>query len=384
MSINFKQPKYILPLIAIPFLCLFFYVYHSSASKSNKETKALSGINPSVGDVSPEIRKKDLSDKLDAYRNIYKEADGNTAVNAIPAEHSANPSYNNPYTDRQKKTLDSINRAMKARFNSANADPANEKATVNALKGLRKRRTEQEPTQPKEKDPMALFRQQMTYVDSIRKAADPAYVAQKQKQDAEAKAKALQAATPVLAVTKAASGTADFNTVKPQTPKDFITAAIDENVTGYAGSRIRLRLLDDIKAGSNTIPKGTYLYALITGFSGQRVSLAIKTILYNGQLLPVKLEVYDLDGLAGLYVPASQFRDFTKDLGGNTVQGVTIDNSGSGSAASQLLMSTADKMFESTSSAIAGIIRKDKAKLKYNSYIYLIDNEVLNNVKKNL
>jgi len=34
-----------------------------------------------------------------------------------------------------------------------------------------------------------------------------------------------------------------------------------------------------------------------------------------------------------------------------------------------------DKIFQSTSSAIAGVIRKNKAKIKYNSYLYLIDND---------
>jgi len=65
-------------------------------------------------------------------------------------------------------------------------------------------------------------------------------------------------------------------------------------------------------------------------------------------------------------------------LGNNTIQGVSIEDNGTGSAASQLLMSTAGKMFESTSSAIAGAIRKDKAKIKYNSYIYLIDSQKSN------
>ena len=66
MKINFKQPKYILPPIALPFLCLFFYVYHSSASKNKKEIRHEAGINPSVGDVSQAVRKKELTDKLDA------------------------------------------------------------------------------------------------------------------------------------------------------------------------------------------------------------------------------------------------------------------------------------------------------------------------------
>ena len=91
--------------------------------------------------------------------------------------------------------------------------------------------------------------------------------------------------------------------------------------------------------------------------------------------MPVKLEIYDLDGLQGLYVPESAFRDFTKDLGTNTVQGVTLNSDGTGTAASQLMMSSVDKIFQSTSSAIAGVIRKNKAKIKYNSYLYLIDND---------
>ena len=134
--------------------------------------------------------------------------------------------------------------------------------------------------------------------------------------------------------------------------------------------------------GKNLVLKGTYLYALISGFSGQRVTLSVKSILYDGKLLPVKLEIFDLDGLPGLYVPESAFRDFTKDLGTNTVQGVTINGSGAGSATSQFMMSTVDKVFESTSSAIANIIRKNKAKIKYNSYLYLIDNEALQNAQK--
>jgi conjugative transposon TraM protein len=209
---------------------------------------------------------------------------------------------------------------------------------------------------------MATFREQMAYIDSMNKANDPAL---KKKMPVSAEKKP----EPGLAVHKATGTLAAFNTVKPDTPNEFIKVVIDENLTGYAGSRIRLRLLDDINVGKYLIPKDTYLYALISGFSGQRVSLAVKSVLFAGKILPVKLEVYDLDGLSGLYVPESAFRDFTKDLGTNTIEGVQMDGS------SSFIMSTASKMFESTSSAIAGMIRKNKAKIKYNSYLYLIDTE---------
>jgi conjugative transposon TraM protein len=379
MSINFKQPKYLLPLVALPFLCLFFYVYHSSGAKSKKQVKTTSGFNASVGDVSPDIKKKELTDKLDAYRNTYKDADGSTAVSAIPSEKSADPGFHNAYSEAQKRTLDSINQAMKMKFAGSASPPgisAQDRAMAEALNHINHppKNTSSASAPPVEKDPMQVFRQQMAYMDSMRKSEDPAYLAQ-QKELAKAKAADAKTQGKNLTVTKTEAALADFNTIRPDKDQAFIMAIIDENVTGYADSRIRLRLLEDIMAGNTLIKKGTYLYALISGFGGQRVSLSVKSILYENQELPVRLDLYDLDGLKGLYVPESQFRDFTKDLGNNTIQGVSMEDNGTGSAASQLLMSTTDKIFESTSSAIAGAIRKDKAKIKYNSYIYLIDSQ---------
>jgi conjugative transposon TraM protein len=397
MAINFKQPKYVLPLVALPFLCLFFYVYHSSAGKSKKEVQHLAGINTSVGDVSPNIKKKNLADKLDAYRNTYKEADGYTAVSPIPSEDKKGPAFNNAYSDQQKRMLDSIDQEMKRRYStheqpvskkpytpvfpntsrSKAANSSQNKELQNALANLASRQNDASGVRPntnsvpKDKDPMEIFKQQMAYMDSIGKMNDPAYKAEKLKQQALAKANAERAKDPALEVRKAALPLSDFNTIIPEHQEAFIMAIIDENVTGYAGSRIRLRLLEDITAGKTLIKKGTYLYALINGFSEQRVTLQIKSILYNGRELPVKLDVYDLDGLQGLYVPSSQFRDFTKDLGTNNIQGVSID--GNSQSGSQFLMSSADKIFQSTSTAVASAIRKNKAKIKYNSYIYLID-----------
>jgi conjugative transposon TraM protein len=376
MSINFRQPKYILPLIALPFLCLFFYVWHGSASKTKQVTRQQAGFNSTVADVSGEVKKRDLEDKLDAYRDRFKEADGSSAVTPIPSEATASGT-----TGRQKRQLDSIDSVMKRRFSTLPVrntlkphkevyQNGNDQQLAQALNNLSRQQKHSGSAEPvaasKSEDPMELFKKQMVYMDSIRKMSDPVY--QKQQQEARLKAETKKADDKTLSVVKARPSPADFNTVTPQMEQTFITAMIDENVTGYAGSRIRLRLLEPIMAGTVMIPKDTYLYALISGFSGQRVALAIKTILYNGRLLPVKLEAYDQDGLAGLYVPDSQFRDFTKDAGTNVMQGVDIESTNT-----SFMMSAADKLFQSTSSAIASAIRKDKAKIKYNSYIYLIN-----------
>jgi len=385
--INFKQPKYILPLVVLPFLCLFFYVYNSGKAQPKKEVKLTGGMNGAVGDVSADIRKKKLEDKLDAYRNAYKESDGNTAVIPIPTDNMGTSAASSNI-NRQKRMLDSINQVMKGKYGAngpgskykSTGVSAQDKALAEALNNLSNNRKGQansqgQPGGSAAKDPMEVFRQQLAYMDSMRKANDPAYQAAKQKEAALAKAEQLKAQEITLSVAKAGCAPSAFNTLTPEKTKDFIKVVVDENITGYAGSRLRLRLLDDITVGGYLVKKDSYLYALINGFSGQRVTLQVKSIIYQDKILPVKLEVYDLDGLPGLYVPESAFRDFSKDLGQSTIQGVDIENNGTGSEANQLMMSTVSKMFESTSTAIAGIIRKDKAKIKYNSYLYLIDTD---------
>lgn len=379
-----------MPVIILPFLLLLFYVYQLSAGEPVTDQAAKEGMQDHIGNVSPEIQKKELEDKLDAFNQQYKEADGNSAVNPIEDE----------------SRLDSIDRMMKQRFaapytggtpssssypGSGNQDQQLAQALAALQKGNSNGANVYQPPNPyaaysqpppsyqpppvKEKDPMELFKAQMKYMDSVSKAADPEYQAEAKRQAAIDKAESSRKNTPKLNVQKEASYSEVFNTVKPGKTDNFITAVIDENVTGYAGSRIRLRLLEDIRAGKSLVRKGTYLYALITGFGDQRVTLSVRSIIQDGRILPVKLDLYDTDGLPGLYVPESAFREFTKDLGGNSMQGVNIQ--GNSADANQFLMSSLDKMFQSTSSAIAALIRKNKAKVKYNSYIYLIDPEEL-------
>jgi len=226
---------------------------------------------------------------------------------------------------------------------------------------------------------METFKKQMSYMDSIQKSSDPELRAEAERQKAITIAEAERGKYKSLAVTKNDDESASFNSIYAKKDDGFIKAIIDESIVGYSGSRIRIRLLDDIKAGNHTIVKGSYLYALISGFTEQRARLTITTILQGDKIFPVQLDVYDLDGLEGLYIPSSAFRDFTRNLGGNSMQGFNTQSIGGGNVQNQqqLLMSSIDKVFTSTSQAIANIIRKNKAKVKYNTNIYLIDKKEL-------
>ena len=148
------------------------------------------------------------------------------------------------------------------------------------------------------------------------------------------------------------------------------------------GARLRIRLLDDILIGNAIVSKGTYLYALISGYQAQRVKLTISSVMMGDKIYPIELSIYDVDGMEGLYVPASAFREFSKELGGNTAGGMNLTMQQNSDAMSQLYMSAIQKMFTSTSQAVTKTIKKNKANIKYGTSVYLIDpNELQENQK---
>lgn len=405
MKINFKQGKYIFPLVCLLPIFVIFYVFQSSAAKNVKVEEKQEGLQENIADVSGTVKDGSITNKLDAFRNQYKEGDGATAIGTIETDpsqlgDSLSGEPDEEYLaslDAQSSPKRSYNRSSSGKYNRrsrSQEDAALAQALNTLAQGSKSTQNkssytpqkseaysnQSEPSQA-EQDPMEVFKKQMSYVDSMSRAGDPEYKAEQMRLKAIEKAEKEMANKPKLSVVKADATPKVFNTVRIKEKESFVKAIIDENVKGYAGSRIRLRLLEDITVGGHLVKRGTYIYAQISSFSEQRVGLSIISIIKENKIFPVRLEVYDLDGMPGLYVPASEFREFSKQLGGNSIQGVNLGSDPQNT--SQFMMSAVQKMFTSTSQAIASLIRKNKAKLKYNTYIYLIDPQELQNQQSN-
>lgn len=179
-------------------------------------------------------------------------------------------------------------------------------------------------------------------------------------------------------VVKKVKTTSDyFNTLaqNEQEPK-LIKAIIDENVKATDGSRVRLRLLDDVEINEHVVKRGSYLYATMSGFSSQRVKGNINSIMVDDELVKVNLSLYDTDGLEGLYVPSSQFRETSKDVASGAVSGnMNMNTSGTGSSFSQWGMQAMQNAYQKTSNAIGKAIKKNKVKLKYGTFVYIINSK---------
>ncbi|HAH37076.1 MULTISPECIES: conjugative transposon protein TraM [unclassified Algoriphagus] len=401
MKIDFKQPKYILPIIMLPFLCLLFYGYKSfSKDSSDEPVQGLSGIQSEIGKVSEQIQKKPLDSKLDASRETYKRAnDGYTAIKGLELEVEESSQIKTLYNEEEKRLLDSIDNALKGAglysgkpdvpnvFPSVIPTPSRQQSfskedeeLLNAINQLEGKKT-QVPANRYE-DPMDLFKAQMAVIDSISKANDPAYQELQQKEK-ESQPVANETENVVYRVQKSEGAATLFNTVTREKKGKFIEAIIDQDIkSGTLGARLRIRLLDDILIGNAIVGRGTYLYALISGYEAQRVKLTISSVMINDRIFPIKLSIYDVDGMEGLYVPASAFREFSKELGGNTTGGMNLTMQQNSDALSQLYMSALQRMFTSTSQAVSKSIKKNKANIKYGTSVYLIDtNELQENGK---
>ena len=179
-------------------------------------------------------------------------------------------------------------------------------------------------------------------------------------------------------VVKKVKTTSDyFNTiVDADAEPNLIKAIIDENIKAVDGSRVRLRLLDDIEINEVVVPKGSYIYATMSGFGSQRVKGNVKSILIHDELIKVNLSLYDTDGLEGLYVPGSSFRETTKDVASGAMSNTSSLTSSSTTAGNALVQwgnQAISNAVQKTSNALGKAIKKNSAKLKYGTFVYLIN-----------
>ncbi len=67
------------------------------------------------------------------------------------------------------------------------------------------------------------------------------------------------------------------------------------------GQRVAVRLLEEYKQDGIRIPVNTHLQAICK--IDDRLRLTIRSLEMNGKIIPLQLEAYDSDGLAGIYCP---------------------------------------------------------------------------------
>lgn len=150
-----------------------------------------------------------------------------------------------------------------------------------------------------------------------------------------------------------------------------IRAAVSEDQTVTVGQRVLLRLLEPLQAGNVTIPRNHQI-AGTTQIQGDRMSITIESLEYAGSIIPVKLKVYDTDGMPGIYCPGSIELDAVKEGAANIGSGLGSSISFTQSAGQQIAMDLTRGVMNGASQYVSKKLRTVKVTLKSNYEVLLL------------
>ena len=394
-KIDLRQGKYWFPLVLfVPLVAIAYF-----SCEMFKGTPEQTGmVTDSINTMMPEPAGDGLRGKFAAMEDNLLRGDGYTAVSAL-GDETADDDEENVYSESEMDRIDKEKAQKKREEDEMNALQQQLRESRMHINQYDDRYTSHSSGNGSQQREMEQFEQEMRQIqERSRKMAkditgedygstsqpqqpqypqgqitgydiygNPIYAQQAKKDTVEV-------------VTKAdAQNTDGFNTVADEEKLDdpLIKAMIDKTTKAHEGTRLRFKLLDDVVVKGVKLKKGTYLYGTVVGFGQQRVMVDITSILVKDKFLKIHLSVYDLDGMQGFYVPESAFRDMMKNAGSAAMQSnISFDSGGgSGISAEALALQALQNVYQSTSSAVSQAIKKNRAKIKYNTIVYLINEQ---------
>ena len=397
-KINFKQPKYIFPVVIfVPVCALIYFVMQTFGGSGDGEQKvATDRINTEL----PQANAEEAGDKMYEMSRRFGDEDAFTAVGALGEEKTDSEELEHGYSEeelnrldaaeaerlRQQQELEELERSLAESRRHINSYAYDDPYSNSYSNGTRDGYSSQDnfARELEEIQQRSYERQKAIEVGLGIGQPDPEEILRKQRADSIARAKREEKERnrPKLVIKSPETNADKFNTVGAESEAvdaSLIRAMIDKTTKAHEGTRLRFKLLDNVTVNGTKLKKGTYLYGTVTGFGQQRVRATITSILIAGKFINVNLSVFDNDGMEGFYVPESAFRDFMKEAGSSTVQqNISFESEngyGSGISGEAIALQALQNMYNSATSAVAANIRKNRAKIKYNTIVYLINSD---------
>lgn len=405
-KVNFKQPKYMLPAILYPLLLiagyLIFDIFDTETAEKPNALQSTEFLNPELPQA--QIRNDGIGGKYESMVKSYGKIQDYSAVGNIDRndEDENKEDYDSKYSKDDLALLD-IEAAQRTEEleKLQRTQEMEEKLRKSAEKGkmLMTDSTGIQPLSEAERLAHSKQREQEALAELQKALAEARLSGQKNVGELPENAdhasdgqtgmkgkievngnevNSLDEHTTSSTVVKLVKKPSDyFHTLAENEPEPkLIKAIIDEDIKAVDGSRVRLGLLDDVETSELIVPKGSYLYATMNGFGSQRVKGNVKSLMVADELVKVNLSIYDTDGLEGLYVPGSTFRETSKDVASSALgSNVNMNNGTGGNSFTQWGMQAVQNAYQRTSNAISKSVKKNKAKLKYGTFVYLVNDK---------
>jgi len=275
-----RQKKFLLalPLLMLPFMALTFWAL-GGGKGDGQAAIAQKGINTEL--PSAQFKGEKPQDKL----SLYDQAAKDSARAAMSAGNSL-------FTAAKKDSITATNTTAQASETQINQKLAQLRQQLNKA-------PDPPINHPAMVSPPAV---NTAEVDRLEKLAQSL----KQGNDTDPQMKQLDGMiTKLLQLQHPEMVEAQMKKeVKPEPDSTYkaIRAVIANSQKVISGSSVKLKLLDTILIGGQTIPKGSFLFGLCQ-VNNQRLILNIKNIRLGTSIVPCDLSVYDMDGMVGINAP---------------------------------------------------------------------------------
>ncbi|MBS1511636.1 MAG: conjugative transposon protein TraM [Bacteroidetes bacterium] len=361
----------VLPALVIPFITMAFWALGGGKGSPNESVKTTSGLNLELPGAA--LKDDRTMDKLAYYDKAQSDsekimqqmkddpyfvkppvaADSILAAfsernPSVTANRNSNQGYSNgytnsPYTDPNEtkvyQKLAQLNAALKSNGNTTASQTDNtnlyNQTGAGSIDVDRLEQMLQSATGNKSEDPE--MKQLSGMLEKILDIQHPERVTEKLKVNAPVNKETIFSVnkevykstfslldTPVTqqlpSPAESFFGTTEAN---ENTTQNAIEAVVHETQTLVSGAVIKLRLCSPVYISEHCIPKGNFVFGTVT-LNNERLEININSIREGNSLFPVKMEVYDMDGLAGIYIPGAISRDVAKQSTDNALQSVAL------------------------------------------------------------
>lgn len=341
---NVKQRKLlmVLPLLAIPFLTMAFWALGGGKGKEKMAVNT-PGLNLDLPDAR--LKEDKFMDKLSFYEKSDKDSmrmvewmrsdpyykrDSNpifpneledlATMNAGKNNQRLNTSHYEGNASKPEDQLLQKLQLLESEMKMSSSDhyedksttplPGNELSTeIDRLEQLLKVNNVSATEDPE-------MKQLEGTLDKILDIQHPQRVKERSVRNKEA-VYAVRKTSPADTIVKgfySFSEEKEFETVE----QNAIEAIIASNQTIVNGAVVKFRLLHEVYIQGKLIPKDE-LVSGIASLDGERLQVEINSIRSGKSIYTVKLEVFDIDGLPGIYIPGTINRDVAKESLNNSL-----------------------------------------------------------------
>ncbi len=392
-----NKPLLLLPLVLIPFIVLIFYILGGGENpkgqdQSQARQDTVKGANYNLPDADHSLEILDKTELSQQAGEITLSRDYNILGDKNGSDESGNSVPDLTGNEEGQVSLDGQESAQDAEPGTSPGDPENllrhiqrrEKQIRSELEGGQTEKSSQRAkvTQVKNHSRPATKEIPETGADPVNQSFSVSGIEEldrvfrqnqrlaRQNDSLKLQMEEANALRQKLEAARSRSFTLEKgqpSAFKPAEPSSsLLKAEVYETTTVLTGNRVKLRLLEEASVRETTIPAGTFIYG-ICEIVNERLRISVRQLPVGDSFIPVELSIYDLDGLAGLYVPDNAARKVAKEVGSSTntssMFGVT------GNPLTYAGVQAADR----TAQSLLRMVRLKKVTIKKNTLVYLIN-----------